>query len=349
MGAERTALRPVSPAVRFGLIGCGDIGVKDAEAIVAAPGAELVACHDVLGRLAHDVAARFGARAEAHLETLLARHDVDAVLIATPHDPHEPIAVLALDAGNHVLLEKPLAHSLASAQRMAAAADASPLKMSVLFPMPTDARFTQARDAIRAGLLGTPLGVSASYLVDKPRSYFYGGFSQRAQSSWRLSKARSGGGFLIMNLVHQLDAIRALLGHEAGRVYADMAPSAIAPEVEDVVTVVVRFGPTIATLLGGASVVDGSGQQLRVWGEAGLAQVLPECSISTRQQPAGPGQVAAGDPRTLAIARFAASVRQGTPVDVGVHDAFAVQAVIEAAYESARLGRAISPDRGGPR
>ena len=195
MRAERTALRPVSPPVRFGLIGCGDIGVKDAEAIIACPGAELVACHDVLGRLARDVAARFGARAEAHLETMLAGHDVDAVLIATPHDTHEPIALLTLDAGQHVLLEMPLAHSLASAQRMAAAADATPLKLSVLFPMRTDARFTRARDAIKAGLVGAPLGVSASHLVDKPRSYFYGGFSQRAQSSWRLSKARSGGGF----------------------------------------------------------------------------------------------------------------------------------------------------------
>jgi predicted dehydrogenase len=335
--------RPAVPPVRFGLIGCGDIGIKDAESIVASHGGDLVACHDVLWPLAADVAERFGVRTEPHVEALLASRDVEAVLIATPHDTHEAIALAALDAGKHVLLEKPLAHDLTSARRIAAAADASPLTMSVLFPMRSDKRLVGARDAIGAGLLGAPLGVCASYLVDKPRSYFHGGFSQRAQSSWRLSKARSGGGFLIMNLVHQLDAIRALLGTEADHVYADMTPSAIAPEIEDVTTLVVRFGSVIATLAGGGSVAGGGGQQLLLWGEAGRIQVLPEYSITTRVQAPDVAVVTADDPRPGAIDVFAASVRDSGPVDVSVRDALAVQAIVEAAYESALLGRAVSP------
>jgi 2-desacetyl-2-hydroxyethyl bacteriochlorophyllide A dehydrogenase len=350
MALKQTQSYQSAPTVRFGLVGCGDIGIEDAKAVTAAAGVDLVACHDPVERLADDIAARFDAHAERHLATLLARHDVDAVIIATPHDTHEPITLAALDAGKHVLMEKPLAQDLVSAQRIAAAAAASPLKTGVLFPTRTDARFHQARAAIDAGLIGAPLGVAASYLVDKPPSYFYGGLSQRSPSSWRLSKARSGGGFLIMNLIHQLDTIRALLGIEADYVYADMAPSGVAQEIEDVVTVVVRFGATIATLVGGASVVGGGGQHLRLWGETGQVQVLPEYMISTRTQPPDPAQATAGSThssavelRALAIARFATSVRDGTPVDVCMQNALAVQAIVEAAYESALLGRAMSP------
>src|SRR5439155_23660656 len=106
-------------------------------------------------------------------------------------------------------------------------------------------------------------------------------FSQRARSSWRLSKTRSGGGFLIMNLVHQIDAIRALLGVDAEYVFADTAPSTMAPDIEDVVTVVVRFGAAIATMTGGPSVPGGGGQDLRIWGDAGQMQVLPEYALTS--------------------------------------------------------------------
>ncbi|GAA3216418.1 Gfo/Idh/MocA family oxidoreductase [Dactylosporangium siamense] len=337
---------PRDRPVRFGLIGCGDIGIKDAEALAAASGAALVACHDPVDRLAAEVAAAFGARAEPGVEALLARPDVDAVLIATPHDTHEPLAVAALDAGKHVLLEKPLANDLRSARRIAAAAATAATAgtvTSVLFPMRTDSRFLQAHAALTGGLVGTPLGVSASYLVDKPGSYFRSGFSGRSPSSWRLSRARSGGGFLIMNLVHQIDLIRALLGVEADRVFAETSPSAAAPEIEDVVTVVMRFGPVIATLVGGASVPGADGQRLHLWGDAGRLEVLPGYTLTTRTPRPGLAVPPDVDPRVLAIDRFVASIRTGAPPDVTVDDALAVQALAEAAYESARSGRAVAP------
>ncbi|MFD9949583.1 Gfo/Idh/MocA family protein [Nonomuraea sp. NPDC059023] len=313
--------------MRFGVIGCGDIGVKDAETVAAADDLELVACLDPVKALADDVATRFGARAERTPAEMMSRTDLDAVIIATPHDTHEQIAVAALAAGKHVLLEKPLAHDLGSAQRIAAAADEAGTTVSVLFHLRADARFEEACTAVRQGRIGSPLGVTASYLVNKPAYYFTGGFSRRALSSWRQSKARAGGGFLIMNVIHHIDAVRWLLDAECDSVYAELTPSALAPGVEDTVSVVLRFGQVVVTLIGGASVPEGDGQRLMLWGETGQLRVQP-------------GQA---DSRLTAISRFAAAARDGTPPDVTVRDALAVQAIVTAAYESAALGHVVRP------
>ncbi|MFI6908720.1 Gfo/Idh/MocA family protein [Nonomuraea sp. NPDC050394] len=330
--------------MRFGVIGCGDIGVKDAEAVAAADDIDLVACLDPVNALADDIATRFGARAERTLEEMLSRTDLDAVIIATPHDTHEQVALAALAAGKHVLLEKPLAHDLGSARRIAAAAAGAGTTVSVLFPLRADPRFRRARTAVRQGRIGTPLGAAASYAVHKPTSYFRGGFSQRAISSWRLSKARAGGGFLIMNVIHHVDAIRSLLDAECDSVYAEMAPSAIAPEVEDTVAVILRFGQVVATLTGGASVPGGDGQRLHLWGAAGQVRVLPDHAVTSAGEipPVEPPRAGA-DPRVTAISRFAAAARDGAAPDVTVRDALAVQAIVTAAYRSASLRHAVRP------
>ncbi|MFE7116850.1 Gfo/Idh/MocA family oxidoreductase [Streptomyces sp. NPDC057654] len=337
--------------MRFGLIGCGDIGIEDARALAAADEAEMTACHDPVAELADETAARFGGRPEASVGSLLARPDVDGVVIATPHDTHEPLLTEALAAGKHVLLEKPVAHDLASAQRIVVRARAGRPRTGILFPTRTDPRFRQAREAIEAGEIGSPLAIVTTYFTDKPAAYFLGGISGRVSTTWRLSKERAGGGFLIMNLIHQIDAVRALLGREPDRVYAETAPSptAGAPGIEDVVSVVLRFGTVVATLVGSASVVGGGGMKTRVWGEKGEIQLTPDYSLAHRGAPVPEADSTAQPPptaidlRTTAFTRFARAVHDGSPVDVSLADGLRTQAVVEAAYASARLGRAVSP------
>ncbi|MFI9202997.1 Gfo/Idh/MocA family oxidoreductase [Streptomyces sp. NPDC053048] len=332
--------------VRFALLGCGDIGIKDAQATVDAEGAQLVACFDPTTELAEDISRRSGCRVAADTDDVLGRADVDAVVIATPHHTHEALAVAALQAGKHVLLEKPLSTDLASAQRIAEAAKTAHSTLSVLFHLRWDERFRRAHALMGDGLVGPPLGVQCAYLVDKRASYFHGGYSGRSLSSWRMSKKLSGGGFLIMNLIHHLDGIRALLGTEADRVYAETVPSRIAPELDDTVSVVVRFGDTVATFVGGSAVVGGAGQQMLVWGEHGRVQLLPEMtytSLRNSRRPAQDRVSDGGDPRSRAIAGFAAAVREGRAPETTAGDALAAQAIVEAAYESARCGHAVAP------
>ncbi|MDI3423357.1 Gfo/Idh/MocA family protein [Streptomyces luteolus] len=349
---------PARPAlaarpVRFGLLGCGDIGIEDARALAAASEVALSACHDPVREVAEETAGRFGGAWETSVPALLARPDVGVVLVATPHDTHETLLAQALAAGKHVLLEKPVAQDLAAAQRMAALAENSGLRTGVLFPTRTDPRFRRACEAVAAGEIGEPLGVATTYFTDKTAAYFLGGISGRVPTTWRLSKERAGGGFLIMNLIHQIDAVRALIGREPDRVYAETAPSATAeaPGIEDVVSVVLRFGTIVATLVGSASVAGGGGMRTRVWGEKGEVRLTPGFTLTRRGTPGHddePDPVPAPtaiDLRTWAFTRFARAIHEGTPEDVSLADGLRTQAVVEAAYASARLGRAISPAR----
>ena len=345
---HRRAEPTAGGGLRFALLGCGDIGAADAAALARARGPELVVCHDPVHELAEQVAGDQGAVAAASVAEALDRSDVDAVLIATPHDTHEQLVAAALDAGKAVLLEKPLSSDLTSAVRISALAQRASQPTGVLFPLRYDDRFLAARDAIERGYLGDPLGGLSTYLSDKAPSYFFGGYSGRSASTWRTSKGRSGGGVLIMNLVHHVDAIRALLGEDATSVVAEFVAGRLAPEIDDVAGLVARFGAAAVTFVGGASVVRGPGQSIRLWGTAGQLTVIPEMSVSSRLggSPTVPVVAQRSDDsqtRTRAVEAFAGAVTRGTRPEVTVDDALAVQALVAGAYAAAETRTAVSP------
>ena len=101
--------------LRVAIIGCGLIGAKRAAAL--APDDELLACYDVNERAAQGLSERYGARACASVEELLASHP-DVVLVATVHDQLAGLTERALQAGAHVLVEKPAGVSTAQIDRL---------------------------------------------------------------------------------------------------------------------------------------------------------------------------------------------------------------------------------------
>src|ERR1700759_137279 len=111
--------------VRFALVGCGDIGAHNAKALDDADGARLTTIFDPLPALAKNLAHRHSATAVDSLTAALSSSDVDAVLVATPHDTQEEIGPPPLDAGKHVLVEKPLAADLDGALRIVRMAETS--------------------------------------------------------------------------------------------------------------------------------------------------------------------------------------------------------------------------------
>jgi predicted dehydrogenase len=108
--------------VRLGVIGVGGIGRHHARVCASLSDARLVGVFDVDEAKAREVAARHGARACGHLRDLLP--EVDAVCIAVPTVDHLRVARAALEAGKDVLVEKPIAHTLAEADEMIALAAA---------------------------------------------------------------------------------------------------------------------------------------------------------------------------------------------------------------------------------
>src|SRR5215212_6382512 len=97
-------------ALRVGVVGCGNHGGALAQAVVRSDTLQLVACADPDAGAVRRVAGfSDGVRRQASLEALLDASDVDAVLIATPHDVLAPLALSAIRAGKHLLIEKPMA------------------------------------------------------------------------------------------------------------------------------------------------------------------------------------------------------------------------------------------------
>ena len=331
--------------VRFALIGCGDIGAHNAKGLRKAPGAQLTRVFDPIPALAQDLAERYKGTAVESLTAALDAPDVDAVLVATPHDTHEEVVRAALNAGKHVLLEKPLAADLDAALRIVQMAEDSASLVGVLVPMRSDDRFLRAVEAIESSPDGRPTGAAGTYLSRKPEHYFSGGYSRRAPSTWRQSKTRAGGGVLIMNVLHHLDAVRALIGREAQSVVARTAPSSDYPGIEDLASVIVDFGGVLATFVGAGSVFNGPGERIELWNASLRIALLPDGVVfhedGRRSPEADAPPPTRDESRTDFISGFARAVISGGQPAVTVRDALAVQAIVAAAYVSAEEDRSV--------
>jgi predicted dehydrogenase/NADPH:quinone reductase-like Zn-dependent oxidoreductase len=337
---------PRGGALRFVLVGCGDVGRYNARAIAAAAGAELVVSHDPVEGLAAAISEEFGGDVAGSLDQALDPDLVDAAFLCVPHDLHAPLVERAAAAGLQVVVEKPMANDLASARRAARAAEAAGVTLSICFPFRYEPAMQAARDLVARGVLGDPHGVTVSFHADKPEGYWFGGFSGRSQSGWRASATRSGGGVLIMNLTHYLDFIRYVAGLDAISVAATtrIGPGA---EVEDFVSITaVLEGGAIASISGSASTRGAPPSRFELWGELGTLRLEPEPALYTETALGGlntgawtalPGG-ADVDPRRVYVERFAAAVREGRPAEVSAADGLAVQAFVEAAYQSAEQG-----------
>src|SRR5712692_3748010 len=102
--------------IRVGIIGAGCMGRIRALSALAHPQCKVVHVVDVVASSAQALAAEVGCSAGSDWESLLARSDVDAVVVATPHKYLSPITVAALQAGKYVFVEKPMARRLDEAE-----------------------------------------------------------------------------------------------------------------------------------------------------------------------------------------------------------------------------------------
>lgn len=207
--------------MRVALFGTGWIMQFHARAVLEHPDAELVAAanwrEESLARLAE----KFGIpRTTTRWEDLAADPGVDAVVVGTPNSLHAPQAIACLRAGKHVLVEKPMARSLAEAEAMLEAAQASESFLMVAHCWRFHADVRALRDRIDGGELGR---------VVKTRGY--GVHAGWGPSGWFTDPELAGGGALLDMGVHAIDTARFLLGDPlprrvcavVGRRYGDYA------------------------------------------------------------------------------------------------------------------------------
>ena len=188
------------------VIGCGTISVVHFEAIEALPDCQLVAVCDTDPETAALASARYGVPAFASHTELLAELRPEVVHVTTPHDQHVQPAIDCLTAGVNVIVEKPVAHTLAEAERLVAAAEQpSAPKIGVCFQNRYNATSQAAAELLASGKLGRVIGGSATLFWHRPQAYY-------EARPWRGEFARSGGGTLINQAIHNLDLLLWLLG-----------------------------------------------------------------------------------------------------------------------------------------
>jgi predicted dehydrogenase len=228
--------------VRFGIIGLGNMGSFHAETVPLVKNARLTAVSDANPQRLEAVALKTGAKGFTNYEELLDSGLVDAVLIATPHYFHPPIALAAFDRGQHVLCEKPLAVSVKAAREVVAAAARKPqLKFGMMLQLRTFALYRKLREVIADGELGEITRVTW-IVTDWFRTWAY-----YASGGWRATWTGEGGGVLINQCPHNLDLIQWITGLVPNRVTAVGFVGKTHPiEVEDEVSAIIEY-PTGAT------------------------------------------------------------------------------------------------------
>ena len=145
---------------------------------------------------------------ETDWRALIEREDIDLIDICTPGNTHAEIAIAALEAGKHVLCEKPLANSVAEAERMAAAAEAAAARgvySMCGFSYRRTPALALARRMVAEGRLGQIRHVRAQYLQDWLTD-------PDAPLTWRLDKTKSGSGALGDIGAHSIDAAQWITG-----------------------------------------------------------------------------------------------------------------------------------------
>lgn len=181
--------------IRIGLIGCGAIGELRAKALLQKPDFQFVAAADGHEQRARTFAGKFKAEPEKDWPGLLRRPDVDAVILSTPPSSHAEIAIAALNAGKHVLCEKPLARNPQECLEMIEAANKNGRTLATGFNYRFYPSVMKARELFDAGVIGD---------LDHVRAYT--GYSAQAHNQdWLHDVNVMGGGSLRDNGIHLID------------------------------------------------------------------------------------------------------------------------------------------------
>jgi UDP-N-acetyl-2-amino-2-deoxyglucuronate dehydrogenase len=340
------------------IIGCGMIARFHARALADLPGARIVALADSDLPRARKLADELGLGDNIYPDTapLVARRDVDVVIVATPSGAHMEPAVAAAEAGKHVVVEKPLEVTLERCDRIIEACDRNRVQLCTIFP----SRFADAnrtlKAAVDAGRLGRLTLGETTCKWWRPQSYY-------DQGGWRGTRALDGGGALMNQAIHNVDLLLWLMGpatHVCGFT-ATLAHERI--EVEDTAVACLRFrNGALGVIEATTSVHPGLPKTIAVHGDRGTAVIeqedvlrwdfTPETGADREVKARFAQKVGASggasDPAAIShvyharqLADFLEAIQSGRRPAVDGREGRRAVEVILAVYRSAETGRTV--------
>jgi predicted dehydrogenase len=195
---------PAPQPLTFAVIGCGLIGKKRAAALTKISGVRLAYACDMVPARAEELARHSpGSKAVANYTEVMADSGVDAVIVSTVNSSLSSIALAAVHAGKHVLVEKPGALSSAALREVQGAANGAKVKVRIGYNHRFHPAFQKTREMVDAGALGPLLFLRARYGHGGRLGY---------DREWRANPKLSGGGELIDQGVHLIDLSSWFLG-----------------------------------------------------------------------------------------------------------------------------------------
>ncbi len=319
------------------LVGCGRIGPVHANALKELPFTELVMTMDVIKERAEAVAQEYGGEPTDSLEAVLTNPKVQAVEICTPHYTHVDIALSALAAGKHVLVEKPMAINVSDAHRLIDYAEASGLQLGVIFQNRYNASSQAVKEAIGKGELGRLRGARAFVTWHRDDEYYN-------SDPWRGTWSQEGGGVLVNQTIHTLDLMQWLMG-ELQTVSARCRRWGHKQiEVEDTAEAYFRFaGGAVGCFYANTCYPTDEPIFLEIVGDKGKAQIIAEKAVITaggESREVSPQAVSSSQPaywgqgHQTQLAHFYQSLLKQQKVEIDGKEGIVAMGMVLAMYAS---------------
>jgi predicted dehydrogenase len=334
--------------VRVAVVGAGFIGADHAAAYARQDDAELVAIVDPDPGRSAALAGRFGGTAVPDLDTLLSRDRPDAASICVPTGLHRPVVEQLAAAGVHVLLEKPMAPTVADCDAISAAAEAAGIILMLGFTHRFHAELIEARRLIADGAIGPPRLAQDAFSFGEHRPW----------PAWYYDRALSGGGELMHDGVHMVDRLEWLIDSPIVEVYGRTTSYARSIEgVEDGGVVVLAFAngaigslfvneSTYPLRSDAASVPMPGRMELEIHGTRGSIRYRTwhELIVDLAGEPSRTVTRSDDAEMSREIRTFLDSIARGGPPPVGAREGRRGIAIVGAIYESERRGRPVRVD-----
>lgn len=326
--------------VNFGVIGLG-MGRGHLEGYLRAPNARVVGIADIDEDRLKDCKKRYGIRkAFTDYHDLLALKNLDAVSVAVPNDLHRPISVDALNAGKHVLVEKPMALNAEEGQEMLDTANKHGLKLMLQFNNRYRGDIQTIKRYVDAGDFGEVYFAKTGWIRRR---------GVPGAGSWFTSKSRSGGGPLIDLGVHVIDMTMYMMGSPKPVAVSGCAvqgfPQLVSRgtfDVEDFASSYIRFenGATMAVEVSWAMNCPTERQYSELYGTKAGASLNP-LTIWTEKH----GVLVNIEPKNVKglsqFEHFAECIlKDKTPISPGEHGVLMMK-VLDAIYASSETGREV--------
>jgi UDP-N-acetyl-2-amino-2-deoxyglucuronate dehydrogenase len=248
---------------KIGILGCGKVAHLHAKAIREIPDAELTAVWSRTKETAENFANQYSVSAYQSITRIVSENQIDLVIVCTPHPFHKDPAIEAAKAGASVLVEKPLASSLAHCDEMINACHKNSVRLGVISQRRWYAPTIRVKQAIEDGKIGKPILGTATMLSWRSKAYY-------DADEWRGTWDMEGGGVLVNQSPHQLDVLLWMMGDidELYGIWRNLNHPYI--EVDDTAIAIIKFkNGAIGNVLVSNSQKPGMYGKVQIHGENG--------------------------------------------------------------------------------